>query len=404
MNLLYYEISVKFNYRIGDFMYKRIFLIVLDSVGINHATDSDRFGDSGANTLLHTLESTNVKLPNLKKMGLLNLVYDKDEESSASYMRAEEISNGKDTLTGHLEMMGIETKIPFKTFTESGFPDELIYELEQRSGRKIIGNKNASGTEIIKELGKEHMLTGDLIVYTSADSVLQIAAHEEIVPLEELYKICEIAREITLKDEWKVGRIIARPFIGEDGNFIRTANRHDYALSPSGKTVLDYLKEANLDVISIGKIIDIFNNCGITESIKTKNNLDGINKIIDTIDKSFNGLCFANLNDFDSLYGHRRDVIGYANALLEFDNNLENIITKLKEEDLLIITADHGNDPTYKGTNHTRENVPVLVYSKNMKNPKRLDNLKTFADIGATIADNFGVKYPMGTSFLEKIK
>jgi len=403
MNLLYYEISVKFNYRIGDFMYKRIFLIVLDSVGINHAIDSDKFGDSGANTLLHTIESTNVKLPNLEKMGLLNLVYDQDEKTIASYMRAEEISNGKDTLTGHLEMMGIETKIPFKTFTETGFPDELIKELEKRSGRKIIGNKNASGTEIIKELGKEHMETGDLIVYTSADSVLQIASHEEIVSIEELYKICEIAREITLKDKWKVGRIIARPFIGEDGNFTRTANRHDYALSPSGKTVLDYLKESNYDVISIGKISDIYNNCGITESIKTKNNLDGINRIIDIIDKDFNGLCFANLNDFDSLYGHRRDVVGYANALVEFDNNLEHIVNKLRDDDLLIITADHGNDPTYQGTNHTRENVPVLVYNKKMKNPSRLENLKTFADIGATIADNFSVKYPLGTSFLKKI-
>ena len=385
-------------------MYKRIFLIVLDSVGINHAIDSDKFGDSGANTLLHTIETTGVKLPNLEKMGLLNLVYDKDEETNSYYMRAEEVSNGKDTLTGHLEMMGIKTQIPFKTFTETGFPKELIDELEKKCGRKVIGNKNASGTEIINELGKRHMETGDIIVYTSADSVLQIAAHEEIISLDELYKICEKAREITLKDEWKVGRIIARPFIGEDNNFIRTSNRHDYALSPSGKTVLDYLKDDNYDVISIGKIADIYNNCGITESIKTKNNLDGINKIIEVIDKQFNGLCFANLNDFDSLYGHRRNSSGYANALLEFDNNLNNIISKLTTEDLLIITADHGNDPTFKGTDHTRENVPVLVYSKRINNPSRLDNLKTFADIGATIADNFNVKCPMGTSFLDKIK
>lgn len=385
-------------------MYKRIFLVVLDSVGINHAKDSESFGDSGANTLLHTIEKTGVKLPNLEKMGLLNLIYDKDDSSIGYYMRAEEISNGKDTLTGHLEMMGIETKIPFKTFTETGFPKELINELEKRSGHKVIGNKNASGTEIIKELGKQHLETGDLIVYTSADSVLQIAAHEEVVPLNELYKICEIAREITLNDEWKVGRIIARPFVGEEGNFIRTSNRHDYALSPSGNTVLDYLKEANYDVISIGKIADIFNNCGITESIKTKNNLDGINKIIDVLDKDFNGLCFANLNDFDSLYGHRRDAEGYANALLEFDNNLDSIINKLKNDDLLIITADHGNDPTFKGTDHTRENVPVLVYSKQIKEKGRLDNLSSFADIGATIADNFDVSCPMGMSFFDKIK
>lgn len=385
-------------------MYKRIFLIVLDSVGINHASDCEKYSDCGANTLLHTIEATNIKLPNLEKMGLLNLIYDKNDISDAYYMRGEEISNGKDTLTGHLEMMGIETKIPFKTFTETGFPKELINELESRSGHLVIGNKNASGTEIIQELGEKHLKTGNLIVYTSADSVLQIAAHEEVIPLDELYKICEIAREITLKDEWKVGRIIARPFLGERGNFTRTANRHDYALSPSGKTVLDNLKESNYDVISIGKIADVFNNCGITESIKTKNNLDGIHKIIECIDKDFHGLCFANLNDFDSLYGHRRNPDGYGDALVEFDNYLPQIKSKLRDDDLLIITADHGNDPTFRGTDHTRENIPVLIYNKKLISPKRLPNLKTFADIGATIADNFEVSTPMGTSILKEIK
>lgn len=385
-------------------MYKRIFLIVLDSVGINHALDADKFGDLGANTLLHTIERTNIKLPNLEKMGLLNLIYDKDEETDSYYMRAKEISNGKDTLTGHLEMMGIETKNPFKTFTETGFPKDLINELETRSGHKVIGNKNASGTEIIKELGEHHLKTGDIIVYTSADSVLQIASHEEVVPLSELYKICEMAREITMRDEWKVGRIIARPFIGEVGSFQRTANRHDYALSPSSKTVLDYLKEANYDVISIGKIADIFNNCGITEGVKTKNNLDGINKIIETIDKDFNGLCFANLNDFDSSFGHRRDVVGYGNALVEFDSYLPVIKSKLRDDDLLIITADHGNDPTFRGTDHTRENIPVLIYSKEINEPKRLKNLETFASIGATIADNFKVESPLGSSILKNIE
>lgn len=385
-------------------MYKRIFLIVLDSVGINHAKDSDKFNDIGANTLLHTIETTKVDLPNLKKFGLLNLVNDTNEPSEAYYMRGEEISNGKDTLTGHLEMMGIETKIPFKTFTETGFPKELIEEIEKQTGYKVIGNKNASGTEIIKELGEEHLKTGSLIVYTSADSVLQIASHEEIVPLPKLYEICEIVRKITLADEVKVGRIIARPFIGKVGEFVRTANRHDYALSPNGKTVLDYLKNDRFDVISIGKISDIFNGCGITESIKTKSNLDGINQIIKTMNKDFNGLCFVNLNDFDSLYGHRRDARGYANALLEFDNHLEEIVNSLHNDDLLIITADHGNDPTFKGTDHTRENVPVLVYSKRITNPKRLENLPTFADIGATIADNFSTKSPMGNSFLDKIQ
>jgi len=384
--------------------YKRIFLIILDSVGVNHAKDSEKYGDNGANTLGHILENTNVNLPNLAKMGFVNLALNKNDETNAYYMRGNEISNGKDTLTGHLEMMGIETKIPFKTFTKTGFPKELIEELEEKTGRGVIGNKNASGTAIIEELGEEHMKTGDIIVYTSADSVLQIASHEEIVPLEELYNICEKAREITLKDDWKVGRIIARPFIGTKGNFQRTANRHDYSLNPSSKTVLDYLKENDLTVKAIGKISDIFNNCGITESIKTKGNLDGIMKIIESFDDDFTGLCFANLNDFDSNFGHRRNVLGYANALVEFDNYLPQIINKLNNDDLLIITADHGNDPTWLGTDHTRETIPVGVYNKDFLEPKRIDDLDTFADIGATIADNFNVISPLGTSFLGKLK
>lgn len=384
--------------------YRRIFLVVLDSVGVNHADDSEKFGDFGANTLGHIIEKTGVNLPNLRKMGFVNLAFDRNEETICYYMRGKEISNGKDTLTGHLEMMGINTQIPFRTFTENGFPDELIDELERVSGRGIIGNKSASGTEIIKELGEEHMKTGKLIVYTSADSVLQIACHEEIVSLDELYDICKKAREITMRDEWKVGRIIARPFVGEPGNFTRTSNRHDYALNPVSKTCLDYLKEAGFSVISIGKISDIFNNCGITSSIKTKNNLDGIMRILETLDNDFTGLCFANLNDFDSNYGHRRDVVGYANALLEFDNYLPQIIDKLKEDDLLIITADHGNDPTWFGTDHTRENIPVAVYNKKNTDIKRLSDLETFADLGSTIADNFNVKCPLGTSFLEKLK
>lgn len=384
--------------------YKRIFLIVLDSVGVNHATDSEVFGDLGANTLGHVIEKTGVKLPNLSKMGFVNLALDQSDETISYYMRGKEISNGKDTLTGHLEMMGINTQIPFHTFTDHGFPKELINELEKQTGRKVIGNKSASGTEIIKELGEEHMKTGNIIVYTSADSVLQIACHEDIVPLLELYDICKKAREITMKDEWKVGRIIARPFIGTPGNFTRTTNRHDYALSPVEKTCLDYLKENNYDVISIGKISDIFNNCGITFSLKTKGNLDGITKIIETMDNDFNGLCFANLNDFDSSFGHRRDAYGYSEALLEFDNYLPKIIDKLQEDDLLIITADHGNDPTWAGTDHTRENIPVAVYNKKFTSSLRLDDLETFADIGATIADNFNVKCPLGTSFLGKLK
>lgn len=385
-------------------MYKRIFLIVLDSVGIGNAKDANLFGDIGSNTLKHILEKTKIELKNLNRLGLNNLLTGENIRSEAYHAVAEEISNGKDTLTGHLELMGIKTEIPFKTFTETGFPIELIKELEEKTNRKVIGNCNASGTEIIERLGKEHMDTGSIIVYTSADSVLQIAAHEEIVPLDELYRICEIAREITLKEEYRVGRVIARPFIGTPGNFTRTSNRHDYALDPSGKTVLDSLEENKYDVISIGKISDIFNNNGITESIKTKDNMDGVDKLLDVMQKNFNGLCFANLNDFDSKYGHRRNVEGYGNALLEFDNRLPEILTNLNNDDLLIITADHGNDPTFKGTDHTRENVPVIIYNKKLTSPNKIENLKTFADIGASIADNFNVELPnIGNSFIKKI-
>lgn len=385
--------------------YNRIFLIILDSLGIGGAHDAAKYNDEGANTLGNIINVTNISLPNLEKMGLLNLLKNKDIQTNSYYTRGITVSNGKDTLTGHLEMMGIKTEVPAVTFTDTGFPAELINELERLSGRKIIGNISSSGTEIIKDLGEEHMKTGSIIVYTSADSVLQIAAHEEIVPLDELYKICEIARNLTLKDEWKVGRIIARPFIGTPNNFTRTSNRKDYALNPPAKTVLDHLKNNNYDVLSIGKIKDIFNNCGITKSIKTKDNLDGIKTILNTINTDFKGLCFANLNDFDSLYGHRRDPNGYASLIKEFDDYVPEILNNLKDDDLLIITADHGNDPTFKGTDHTRENVPVLIYSNKLKEPKRLDNLKTFADIGATISSNFDIQVPViGTSFLEKLK
>ena len=384
--------------------FKRIFLIVLDSVGIGGSFDAEKFGDYGVNTLLHTLEETKGSLPNLEKMGLLNLINQEEKESDSYYTKASSLSLGKDTLTGHLELMGVKTEKPLKTFTETGFPKELIDELESKTGRKVIGNVSASGTEIIKDLGDLHIKTGNIIVYTSADSVLQIAAHEEVIPLDELYRICEIARNITLKEEWKVGRIIARPFIGEPGNFKRTSNRHDYALNPPEKTILDSLKENNLDVIAIGKISDIFNNQGITKSIKTKDDTDGIEKIKEVIKEDFTGLCFANLNDFDSKYGHRRDPIGYMKALKEVDDNINEIKSMLKSDDLLIITADHGNDPTYKGTDHTREMTPVLIYNKNFKNPTRLSDLETFASIGSTIADNFNVCEKLGTSFLENLQ
>lgn len=385
-------------------MFKRIFLVILDSAGIGEAKDASKFDDEGTNTIKHAIETAGIHLPNLNKFGLYNLIYHQEDETICYYTRANEVSNGKDTLTGHLEMMGVITKQPFKTFLNTGFPDELIKELEEKTGRKVIGNIAASGTEIIENLGEEHMKTGSMIVYTSADSVLQIAAHEEVIPLDELYKICEIAREITLKPEWKVGRIIARPFIGTPGNFTRTSNRHDYALDPAHDTVLNYLKNNNYDVISIGKISDVFNHSGITKKIHTDDNLDGIQKIIVSEKESFNGLVFANLNDFDSKYGHRRNPEGYANALKEFDNYLPEIIDNLRFDDLLIITADHGNDPTYKGTDHTRETVPVFVYSKKITKNGRLNELNSFSDIGATIADNFNVETPNGESFLQELK
>ncbi|MFV0249968.1 MAG: phosphopentomutase [Bacilli bacterium] len=384
--------------------FKRIFLIVLDSVGIGEAHDADKFDDLNTNTVKHIIEKTGIKLHNLNNLGLDNLIYNNDNNVNSYYTRGVEVSNGKDTLTGHLEMMGIITKKPFKTFLETGFPNELINEIEKRTGRKVIGNCSASGTEIIERLGKQHLNTGDLIVYTSADSVLQIAAHEDIISLDELYNICSIVREITLNDKWKVGRVIARPFNGTPGNFTRTPNRHDYALNPVSETVLDYLKKDGYDVISIGKISDVFNNCGITSSIKTIDNFDGINKIIEISKTKFSGLLFANLNDFDSKYGHRRDVVGYSNALKEFDDYLPDIINCLKFDDLIIITADHGNDPTYKGTDHTRENVPVIIYSKKFIENSRLDSLNSFSDIGASIADNFNTKTPSGISFLDKLK
>ena len=386
--------------------FKRVFLIVLDSLGVGEAIDAKKWNDVGANTLGHILEYSPLDYPNLEKMGFLNLVGFKNiEKTDSYYTKAHPKANGKDTLTGHLEIMGIRTLIPFKTFTNTGFPKDLIDELEKRTGRKIIGNCNASGTEIIKELGEEQINTGALIVYTSADSVLQIAAHEDYIPLEELYKDCEIARELTLKDEWKVGRIIARPYIGEVGNFIRTGNRKDYALDPVSNTVLDNLKNNGYDVIGIGKINDIFNGCGITKTTHTGDNQEGIDLILKTLDEKFNGLCFANLNDFDSKYGHRRNIKGYAEAIKVFDNYLPQIKSKLNKDDLMIITADHGNDPSYKGTDHTRENTPVLIYSPSFKDTKHLKELDCFSDIGATIADNFDVELPVvGKSFLGKLK
>lgn len=388
--------------------YKRIFLIVMDSVGIGESPDAEKFGDKGADTLGHIAERMNgLTMPNMGKLGLSNIRQikgiEKAEKPLAYYTKMMEASNGKDTMTGHWEIMGLNIQTPFRVFPD-GFPDELLSELEERSGRKIIGNKPASGTEILDELGEEHMKTGALIVYTSADSVLQIAAHEEIVPIEEQYKICKIARELTLDEKYMVGRVIARPFLGEPGNFKRTANRHDYALKPFDRTVMNEMKDAGLDVIAIGKISDIYDGEGVTKSLRTISNMDGMDKLVQTLDMDFTGMSFLNLVDFDALFGHRRDPEGYGKALEEYDARLPEVFAKLKEDDLLIITADHGNDPVAPGTDHTREYVPLIVYSKKMTEGKELPIRETFADIGATVADNFKVKMPnFGKSFLQEI-
>ena len=386
-------------------LFKRIHLIVLDSVGIGESPDADLFGDVGADTLGHTAEAMNgLHMPNMAKLGLSNIRPIKGvpvaSEPLAMYGKMQESSVGKDTMTGHWEIMGLNISTPFKVYP-NGFPAELINELEARTGRKVIGNKPASGTGIIDELGKEHMETGALIVYTSGDPVLQIAAHEGIIPIEEQYEICEIARELTLSPEFLVGRVIARPFIGEPGNFTRTTNRHDYALKPFGRTVMNELQDADLDVIAVGKISDIFNEEGITDSVRTISNMDGVDKLLDVMKKDFHGLSFTNLVDFDALFGHRRDPIGYGHALQEFDVRLTEIMGELRADDLLILTADHGNDPVHEGTDHTREYVPLLVYSPAFEKGGSIPQNETFSDIGATIAENFNVKMPeFGKSFL----
>jgi len=389
--------------------FKRIHLIVLDSVGIGESPDAPAFGDEGADTLGHIGEVMGgLRMPNMGKLGLSNISEIKgiavEEEPLAFYGKMQEASVGKDTMTGHWEIMGLNIDKPFKVYP-NGFPEELIAELEQRIGRKVIGNIPASGTAIIDDFGQEHMETGAIIVYTSADPVLQIAAHEDIIPIEEQYWICEIARELTLEPEFLVGRIIARPFVGEPGNFTRTTNRHDYALKPFNRTVMNELVSADYDVMAIGKIADIFNGEGITESVRTVSNMDGVDKLVDVMKKDFSGLSFTNLVDFDALFGHRRDPIGYGNALQEFDARLPEILESLREDDLLIITADHGNDPTYPGTDHTREYVPLLVYSPTFKAGGEMPLNETFSDIGATISENFDVKMPeFGTSFLRLLK
>lgn len=391
--------------------YNRIFTIVLDSVGVGAMADAKAYNDLGSDTLGNTARAVGgVNLANLEKLGLGNLHnvmgVKSVEEPLAYYTKLNEKSVGKDTMTGHWEIMGLYIDEPFITFTETGFPDDLILELERLSGHKIIGNKAASGTEILVELGEEHLASKAMIVYTSADSVLQIAAHEEAFGLEELYRVCEIARELTMKPEWKVGRVIARPFVGDNkDNFKRTPNRHDYALDPFDKTVLDTLVENDFEVISVGKISDIFNAKGISESHPSKSSDHSMQQVIELMDKDFKGLLFANLVDFDALWGHRRNPVGYAKELEIFDNNLAVVLDKIKDDDLLIICADHGNDPTHHGTDHTREMVPFIAYSPSMERAGLLEVGETFANIGATIADNFKVDMPAyGKSYLNKLR
>ena len=393
--------------------YKRVFVIVLDSLGIGAMPDSEKFGDKGVDTFGHILDKMGkLDIPNLRNLGMLNLhkggTMEGIEKPLGRYMRIREASNGKDTMTGHWEMMGIYTRKPFKTFTETGFPKELIDELEKRCGKRVIGNKSASGTEIIEELGEEEINTGAMIVYTSADSVMQICGNEETFDLANLYRCCEIARELTLKDEWRVGRVIARPYVGKKkGEFKRTSNRHDYALKPTGRTALNALKDAGLDVIGIGKINDIFCGEGITETYHSESSVHGMQQTIEVCKKDFHGLCFVNLVDFDALWGHRRNPEGYGHEIEKFDKGLGTLMKEMREDDLLILTADHGNDPTYTGTNHTREYVPFLAYSPKMKETGAMENQNTFAVIGTSVAENFGVEMPEGTigkSILEQLK
>ena len=386
--------------------FKRIFLVVLDSLGVGETADAINFGDNGANTLGHIKEQCDLFIPNLKKIGFLDTLNMSDnDKTEAYYTIATPINAGKDTLNGHYEMMGIKNDIPFKTFN-SGFTYDILASIEEVTGRRVIGNKCCNDTSIINELGERQMNYGSLIIYTSADSDLQVAAHEDCIPIATLYQYCEKIRAITLKEEWRVGRVIARPFTGTPGKFkfINSARR-DYAVKPPKKSVLDSLIENSYNVIAIGKVNDIFDGQGINKNVKASNNEEVVNKLLDIMDKNFTGLCIANLSDFDSLYGHTRDVLGYARAIEELDVDMPMILNKLELDDLLIVTADHGNDPTFKGNDHTRENVPVIIYSRNFKSPSRLKPFATFANIGATIAENFDVDLPeIGTSILDELK
>jgi phosphopentomutase len=386
----------------------RVILIIMDSLGVGALPDAERFGDVGVNTLNNIAKNvSSFKIPNLVNLGIGNLEGVTDIESSnqvlGAYGRSMEVSNGKDTTMGHWEIAGLNISEPFNTYPD-GFPEEIIKPFEEKTGRKVLCNKPASGTVVIEEYGQQHVETGDLIVYTSADSVFQIAAHEEVVPIETLYEYCEIAREM-LMGKHQVARVIARPFIGQAGSFERTANRHDYSLKPFDKTVLDILKEAGKDVIAVGKIVDIFDGEGITESVHTKSNMDGVDQTLRYMKEDNDGLIFTNLVDFDAKFGHRRNIEGYRDAIEEFDARLPEIIAAMKDDDILMLSADHGNDPSHVGTDHTREYIPILVYGKGIKSNTNMGTRETFADIAATIADVLQVKAPInGKSFYDIIK
>lgn len=388
-------------------MKRRVFLIVLDSYGIGYEPDAADFGDVGSNTLGTIVRSEFYHTPQMKKLGLFNIegvsVGEKEPFPLGSYGRMRERSKGKDTTVGHWEIAGLVSENPLPTYPQ-GFPKEILDEFERRTGRKVLCNLPYSGTEVIKDYGKEHVETGALIVYTSADSVFQIAAHEEVVPVEELYRYCRIAREL-LVGKHGVGRVIARPFTGEAPNYERTPRRHDFSLVPPGDTMLDVLEQAGFDTISIGKIYDIFAGKGIQESIPTKGNTDGIGRLFEIQERDFNGLCFLNLVDFDMLYGHRNDIDGYAKAAAEFDEALEKFMADMREEDILMITADHGCDPGFRGTNHSREYTPMLMYGKDIREGVDLGTRSSFGDIGQTILDIFGIKGSIqGESFWEKVR
>jgi phosphopentomutase len=389
--------------------YQRITVIVLDSVGIGELPDAEQYGDKGSHTLGHIAQKVQgLSLPNLRRLGLGNIAPLADWQPEVTpvgyYGKMAEVSVGKDTMTGHWELMGLRIDTPFRTFP-NGFPAELLKLFEEETGRAVIGNKPASGTEILDELGEEQMKTGAWIVYTSADSVFQLAAHEDIIPLEELYNSCKIARQLTMREEFSVGRVIARPYLGLPGSFKRTTNRHDYAVKPPQPTLLNALKMKGLDVVAVGKINDIFSGEGITRSIPTKSNADGIAITLQEMKLDFRGLLFTNLVDFDSLYGHRRDPEGYGQALEEFDRALPDLLAAVGEKDLLIITADHGNDPIHPGTDHTREYVPLLAWSPGMAGSGSLEDRASFADLAATIADNFHADFAThGESFLKLLE